>query len=86
MLGLGDGASIVPPSFAQSKDTLVVGFGADPASMEAARTMGLHNNRMVLQIFDTLLLFFGDTSERQPGLAVSSEITLDNPGYTFQLR
>ena len=64
----------------------IVGFEADATSMEAARALGLHNNRMVLQIFDSLVMFFGDTSELKPGLAVSWNISEDNLEYTFKLR
>jgi peptide/nickel transport system substrate-binding protein len=71
---------------AQTQDTLIVGVEADPASMEAARTMGLHNDRMVLQVFDTLVMLFGDTSELQPGLATSWEISDDGLQYTLALR
>jgi len=71
---------------AQDGGTLIVGVEADPASMEAARTMGLHNDRMVLQVFDTLIMLFGDSTELQPGLATDWTISDDGLDYTLTLR
>lgn len=67
-------------------DTLVVGIGADPASLDPARPTGVPEGRILRALFEGLTVADPDTLAPLPGVARAWEISPDGLRYRFELR
>ena len=65
---------------------LVFGTAADPVVLDGALVSDGESLRVIDQIFETLVSLKAGTTELEPGLAESWEISEDGLSYTFQLR
>jgi peptide/nickel transport system substrate-binding protein len=66
--------------------TLVYGTSADPVVLDGALVSDGESLRVIDQIFETLVTLKPGTTELEPGLAESWEISPDGKTYTFKLR
>jgi peptide/nickel transport system substrate-binding protein len=69
----------------KKQDTLIVARGGDAAALDPAIVTDGESLKVTHQIFDTLLEYKDGTTEVQPGLADSWEISKDGLKYTFKL-
>src|SRR3712207_40868 len=65
--------------------TLVFGTSADPVVLDGALVSDGESLRVIDQIFETLVSLKPGTTELEPGLAKSWEISDDGLAYTFEL-
>jgi peptide/nickel transport system substrate-binding protein len=66
--------------------TLVFGTSSDPVVLDGALVSDGESLRVIDQIFETLVTLKPGTTELEPGLAESWEISPDGKTYTFKLR
>jgi peptide/nickel transport system substrate-binding protein len=66
--------------------TFVFGRGGDSVRLDPAVITDGESARVTEQIFDTLLMFSGATTELKPGLARSWDVSPDGLTYWFKLR
>ncbi|OXM13843.1 ABC transporter substrate-binding protein [Paenibacillus herberti] len=71
---------------AGSQDTLIVARGGDAASLDPAIVTDGESIKVTEQIFEGLLTYKADSTEIQPALAESYEVSEDGLTYTFKLR
>jgi peptide/nickel transport system substrate-binding protein len=69
-----------------SGGTLVFGTSSDPVVLDGALVSDGESLRVIDQIFETLVSLKPGTTELEPGLAESWEISDDGLTYTFKLR
>lgn len=68
------------------QDTLIVGRGGDSAALDPSIVTDGESIKISQQVFDTLLDYKEGTTEVQPALAESYEVSEDGLTYTFKLR
>jgi len=66
--------------------TFIFGRGADSVKLDPADVTDGESARATVQIYDTLVMFKGETTLIKPGLAKSWEVSSDNLTWTFHLR
>ncbi len=76
----GCGAPPPPPA------TLVVGHAADSLGLDPARVSDSESAEITEQIFDHLVRYQHDSTEIEPALATSWDVSSDGRTWTFQLR
>ncbi|WP_411349293.1 ABC transporter substrate-binding protein [Paenibacillus sp. WLX2291] len=90
--GGGNGSSTEPAASdngsetASSGGTLIVGRGGDSAALDPAIVTDGESLKIAQQVFDPLLAYKTGTTEVEPALAESWEISDDALTYTFKLR
>ncbi|MEW4368511.1 ABC transporter substrate-binding protein [Paenibacillus kandeliae] len=90
--GGGNGSSSEPAASdsgtetASSGGTLIVGRGGDSAALDPAIVTDGESLKIAQQVFDPLLAYKTGTTEVEPALAESWEISDDALTYTFKLR
>ncbi|WP_411345514.1 ABC transporter substrate-binding protein [Paenibacillus sp. WLX1005] len=90
--GGGNGSSTEPAASdngsetASSGGTLIVGRGGDSAALDPAIVTDGESLKIAQQVFDPLLAYKTGTTEVEPALAESWEISEDALTYTFKLR
>lgn len=67
-------------------DTLIFGRGADTTSLDPATVTDGESLRVTHNIYETLVSYKGQTTELEPGLAESWDVSEDGKTYTFHLR
>ncbi len=73
-------------SSATSQDTLITARGGDSAALDAAIVTDGESIKVTQQMFEGLLDYKPGTTEVQPKLAESYEVTPDGLTYTFKLK
>lgn len=71
---------------AESNSTIVVGLQAEPVTLDPAQMTDFNSTRGGREIFDSLVEFKDGSTELEPGLAESWEVSDDGLEYTFKLR
>jgi peptide/nickel transport system substrate-binding protein len=66
--------------------TIVVGLQAEPVTLDAQQMSDYNSTRAGRNIFDALLHFKDESTEVEPALAESWDISEDGKVYTFKLR
>lgn len=66
--------------------TIIVGLQAEPTSLDSQQISDYNSHRASYNIFDRLLEFKDESTEVEPGLAESWEISADGLVYTLHLR
>jgi peptide/nickel transport system substrate-binding protein len=80
-------ANRLPLAFAQARGgTFVFGAPGDAVKLDPANVTDGESARVTEQIFDTLVMFDGSTTNLKPGLAESWDVTADGLSYFFNLR
>lgn len=74
-------SSAVTPS-----DAIVIGMEAEPPNLDPAQYSGLHSARPIRRMFEGLTRQKEDSTDVEPSLAKSWEISPDGRVYTFKLR
>jgi peptide/nickel transport system substrate-binding protein len=82
----GSGAATATSEEGASGGTLVFGTSADPVVLDGALVSDGESLRVIDQIFETLVSLKPGTTELEPGLAKSWEISDDGLTYTFELQ
>ena len=82
----GSGAATATSEEGASGGTLVFGTSADPVVLDGALVSDGESLRVIDQIFETLVSLKPGTTELEPGLAKSWEISDDGLTYTFTLQ
>ncbi|MGI6554691.1 MAG: ABC transporter substrate-binding protein [Bacillota bacterium] len=68
------------------KDTIVVGLQAEPVTLDPAQMTDFNSTRGGREIYDSLIEFKDGSTELEPGLAESWEVSENGLEYTFHLR
>lgn len=79
-------ATVQQPASADSKQVLIYGRGGDSVSLDPAKETDGESLNVCDNIFDTLVQFKDGTTEIEPALAQSWEVSADGLRYTFRLR
>ncbi|MEJ2558945.1 MAG: ABC transporter substrate-binding protein [Anaerolineae bacterium] len=89
-------ASTEPPPAAQTEaapaagpregGTIIVGLQAEPTTLDSQQISDYNSHRAAYGIYDTLLHFKDESTEVEPGLAESWDISDDGLVYTLHLR
>jgi len=79
-------ATLSPVVFAKPFGVLIYGRGGDSVSLDPAKETDGESLNVCDNIFDTLVQFKDGTTEIEPGLAQSWEVSSDSLRYTFHLR
>lgn len=66
--------------------TFIFGRGADSVKLDPADVTDGESARATVQIYDTLVMFRGETTLIKPGLATSWDVSQDNLTWIFHLR
>ncbi len=82
----GSGAATGTSEEGASGGTLVFGTASDPVVLDGALVSDGESLRVIDQIFETLVSLKPGTTELEPGLAKSWEISDDGLTYTFELQ
>lgn len=69
-----------------TQDTLIIGRGGDSVSLDGSIVTDGESLKIAHQVFDSLLEYKEGTTEVEPALAESWEISTDGLTYTFHLR
>lgn len=80
------GSSAAPTAEPQAGGTIIVGWEEDAATLDPSKVVCAHEARIAGQYSDTLWSLYGDSSEIQPGLAESWEVSSDGLTYDINLR
>jgi peptide/nickel transport system substrate-binding protein len=83
------GVPAVTPALAQTPQdggTIIVGLQAEPATLDPPQLSDYNTARAVYNMYDGLLKFKDESTEVEPGLAESWEISADGLEYTLHLR
>jgi peptide/nickel transport system substrate-binding protein len=84
------GSACAPPApqatEAAGGGTVVVGLQAEPVTLDAQQMSDYNSTRAGRNIFDALLHFKDESTEVEPALAESWDISDDGKVYTFKLR
>jgi oligopeptide transport system substrate-binding protein len=83
--GGGGGASSSTTGGTASKQTITIGWGAEPPSLDPGLATDVTSSNILLNIMDPLVLL-GDDLEPVPGLAESWDVSKDGKTVTFHLR
>lgn len=77
----------LPVAYARGEGgTFVFARGGDSVKLDPAVITDGESARLTEQIFDTLVMFNGSTTDLRPGLARSWDISADGLLYTFKIR
>jgi ABC-type transport system substrate-binding protein len=80
-------ATIAPTAAGPVKGgTIVIGLQAEPTTLDAQQMTDYNSTRAGRNLFDALLHFKDESTEVEPALAESWEISADGKVYTFHLR
>jgi peptide/nickel transport system substrate-binding protein len=82
----GSGAATATSEEGASGGTLVFGTASDPVVLDGALVSDGESLRVIDQIFETLVSLKPGTTELEPGLAKSWELSDDGLTYTFELQ
>ena len=82
----GSGAATATSEEGASGGTLVFGTASDPVVLDGALVSDGESLRVIDQIFETLVTLKPGTTELEPGLAKSWELSDDGLTYTFELQ
>src|SRR5688572_22852509 len=93
-LGMGSAALLalqaanrLPIAHAQVRGgTFVFGAPGDAVTLDPGDITDGESSRVTVQLFDTLVMFDGSTTNLKPGLAQSWDVTPDGLTYFFNLR
>jgi peptide/nickel transport system substrate-binding protein len=66
--------------------TIIVGLQAEPTTLDAQQISDYNSHRAAYGVYDTLLRFTDESTEVEPGLAESWDISDDGLVYTLHLR
>ncbi|HEX9923986.1 MAG TPA: ABC transporter substrate-binding protein [Anaerolineae bacterium] len=66
--------------------TIIVGLQAEPTTLDAQQISDYNSHRAAYGVYDTLLRFADESTEVEPGLAESWDISDDGLVYTLHLR
>jgi peptide/nickel transport system substrate-binding protein len=80
------GATAAPPSGPPQGGTIVVGLQAEPTTLDSQQISDYNSHRAAYGIYDMLLRFKDESTEVEPGLAESWDISQDGLEYTLHLR
>ena len=69
-----------------AKDTFTFAQGADPRGLDPARVDDLESGKVIVNMYEGLTKYAADSTEVEPSLAESWEISPDGLSYTFKLR
>jgi oligopeptide transport system substrate-binding protein len=83
--GGGGGASSSATGGTASKQTITIGWGAEPPSLDPGLATDVTSSNILLNIMDPLVLL-GDDLQPVPGLAESWDVSKDGKTVTFHLR
>jgi oligopeptide transport system substrate-binding protein len=83
--GGGGGASSSTTGGTASKQTITIGWGAEPPSLDPGLATDVTSSNILLNIMDPLVLL-GDDLQPVPGLAESWDVSKDGKTVTFHLR
>lgn len=83
---VGCGGSGGTSSSANAKDTLVFAQGADPRGLDPALVDDGESAKVIANIYETLVKYKEDSTEVEPCLATSWEMSPDGLSWTFHLR
>ena len=84
--GAGDTSGATDTGGGEAGGDLVFGTAADPVVLDGALVSDGESLRAIDQIYETLVSLKPGTTELEPGLAESWEISEDGLTYTFKLR
>jgi peptide/nickel transport system substrate-binding protein len=79
-------ATVAPPSGPPQGGTIVVGLQAEPTTLDSQQISDYNSHRAAYGIYDMLLRFKDESTEVEPGLAESWDISQDGLEYTLHLR
>lgn len=85
-MGALAGCSETAPGASAAEDTLTVGLGQNPDTLDPGATGLIGASQVNQQIFDTLIWRLPDDDQWYPGLAEDFTISEDGKVYTFTLR
>ena len=71
---------------ASAKDTIVVGWEADMTTLDPAKTVGAHELRYAMQVFEGMWRLEGSSTQIRPSLATQWRNSGDGKEWTFTLR
>ncbi len=74
------------PAAAPAGNTFVFGRGGDTVKLDPAVVTDGESQRVTSQVYDTLVMFEGQTTNVKPGLAESWKVSDDGKVWTFKLR
>src|SRR5215210_6382950 len=75
-----------PASGPRDGGTIVVGLQAEPTTLDAAQLSDYNTARAAIGMYDSLTHFKDESTEVEPGLAESWDISDDSLVYTLHLR
>ncbi|MCS7219874.1 MAG: ABC transporter substrate-binding protein [Anaerolineae bacterium] len=79
-------AQPTPSPVAREGGTIIVGLQAEPTTLDSQQISDYNSHRAAYGIYDHLLRFKDESTEVEPGLAESWEISEDGLVYTLYLR
>jgi ABC-type transport system substrate-binding protein len=79
-------ALLLAPAAAQAQKTLVISIAADPTGFDPEAVANNTSGFIMATVFDSLVRYKPGTTEVEPGLAKSWDISPDGLTYTFHLR
>jgi peptide/nickel transport system substrate-binding protein len=74
------------PQAAKQEEVIVVGLQAEPTALDPHQISDYNSSRAAMGMYDSLLHFKDGSTEVEPWLAESWEISPDGTVYTFKLR
>lgn len=74
------------PASGSTQDTLIIGRGGDSVSLDGAIVTDGESLKIAHQVYDSLLEYKEGTTEVEPALAETWDISTDGLQYTFHLR
>ncbi len=77
---------LAPPVAAWAESTLVISIAADPTGFDPEAVANNTSGFVMATVFDSLVRYKPGTTEVEPGLAKSWDISPDGLTYTFHLR
>lgn len=72
--------------FAQSESRIVIGLQAEPVALDPAQLSDYNSSRAAMPMFEGLVRFEEGSTEVEPALAESWEVSEDGLTYTFTMR
>ena len=84
--GGGDTGGTTDQGADTAKDTFTFAQGADPRGLDPARVDDLESGKVIVNIYEGLTKYAADSTQVEPCLAESWEVSDDGLTYTFKLR
>ena len=78
--------SLVSLGLAQSESRIVIGLQAEPVALDPAQLSDYNSSRAAMPMFEGLVRFKSGSTEIEPALAESWEVSDDSLTYTFTMR